>query len=396
MAKEKGAAPSRRLPGRSGRASFEGDQVAAAEGAGVRHAPSNDDDDDNNGSVVAPPAKATSQAQRSGVGSGSAPAATAAAAAAAPPAPTPAKKGRGRPRKKPLEPPPLSSKEEQVDPEVGANVARASPSSSPRTVGGWESGPVPGRHAVAVPKRAEGNKAGATTAVKDDDNAAVAAVAAVAAEGDGADGNESDEWSDHDEVHYLPREVKAQFGQVVWAKMGNPPWPALVWDPRFLGNDPTARSVARLAYAAVGKSHLVRFYTAKNSFGCVPFKKIKPFDATELQTHLKACKGAKKKDNLKEDVQTAVEASLLTKSERLAEIHMVGRWTGNKKKKNSSTTPKKANNAPTNQTPTTASAEPPKKRGRGRPRKTPPPVKELDADPPSPVSSAGVEYELPV
>ena len=42
-------------------------------------------------------------------------------------------------------------------------------------------------------------------------------------------------------------------------------------------------------------------------------RKIKPFDATELQTHLKACKGAKKKDNLKEDVQTAVEASLLTK-----------------------------------------------------------------------------------
>lgn len=202
MAKEKGAAPSRRLPGRSGRASFEGDQVAA-EGAGVRQATSNDDDDD--GSVVAPSAYATSQAQQSDAGSGS-------ASAAAPPAATPAKKGRGRPRKKPLEPPPLSAKEEQVDPEVAAIVGRASPSSSPRTVGGWESGPVvPGRHAVTMPKRDAGNKAGATTAVKDDN------AAAAAAEGNGADGNdgnESDEWSDHDEVHYLPPEVKAQFGQV--------------------------------------------------------------------------------------------------------------------------------------------------------------------------------------
>ncbi|CAN0252852.1 unnamed protein product, partial [Ectocarpus sp. 12 AP-2014] len=160
MVKEKGAAPSRRLPGRSGRASFEGDQVAA-EGAGVRSAPSNFDDD----------AHATGQAQQqSDVGSGSVPDD---AAAATTPAATPAKKGRGRPRKKPLEPPPpLSAKEEQVDPEVAAIVARASPSSSPRTVGGWESGPVPGRHAVAMPKRDEGNKAGATAAVKDDNAAA--------------------------------------------------------------------------------------------------------------------------------------------------------------------------------------------------------------------------------
>lgn len=55
--------------------------------------------------------------------------------------------------------------------------------------------------------------------------------------------------------------------------MGNPPWPALVWDPRFLGNNKIARGVARMAYAAVGKSHLVKFYTAaKNPFACVPYK----------------------------------------------------------------------------------------------------------------------------
>lgn len=31
---------------------------------------------------------------------------------------------------------------------------------------------------------------------------------------DGGGGNESDEWSDNDEVHDLPDEIKAQFGQV--------------------------------------------------------------------------------------------------------------------------------------------------------------------------------------
>ncbi|CAM9440929.1 unnamed protein product, partial [Scytosiphon promiscuus] len=233
----------------------------------------------------------------------------------------------------------------------------------------------------------------------------------------GRDGNESDEWSEHDEVHYLPAETKAQFGQVVWAKFGNPPWPALVWDPRFLGKDKRARGVARKAYSTLGKSHLVRFYDAVNSFACVPFKSIKPFDAAELPNHLKLCNGAKKKETYKESVQAANEASLLSRSERLAEMHEVGRWAEKKPKKKKKKNAKH-NNAPLNPgepspspaaasttgtaSTSAASADAPKKRGRGRPRKTPAPtpqprVKELDGDPPSPVSSpGGPEYELPV
>ncbi|CAN0485311.1 unnamed protein product, partial [Laminaria digitata] len=60
---------------------------------------------------------------------------------------------------------------------------------------------------------------------------------------------------------------------VVWAKVPrNPPWPALVWDPRFLGKDKNSRGVARLAYGCLGKSHLVKFYDARRSFGAVPYK----------------------------------------------------------------------------------------------------------------------------
>ncbi len=52
---------------------------------------------------------------------------------------------------------------------------------------------------------------------------------------------------------------------------GIPPWPALVWDPRFLGKDRNGRTLAKQAYNALGKSHLVRFYSS-NSFSCVSFK----------------------------------------------------------------------------------------------------------------------------
>lgn len=61
--------------------------------------------------------------------------------------------------------------------------------------------------------------------------------------------------------------------QIVWAKWNrDPPWPALVYDPRFLGRGATNRQVAQLGYSGVGKSHLVKFYTLKQSFATVPYK----------------------------------------------------------------------------------------------------------------------------
>ncbi|CAM9424676.1 unnamed protein product, partial [Hapterophycus canaliculatus] len=425
MAKEKGAAPLRRLPSRSGRASFEGDPTG---------------DGDAGWGAAAAAAAATAAAadgggeEGRGYGGGSASGARAgadSARGAVPGAAVPTPRGRGRPRKKPLEqPPPVKTAEE-----AGANAAVAAASaasprprdSSPRSVGGWQQ--TGGRH-VSVAKRekkddgggggrGEAGKAKEAKAEEEEEGVEEEGPPATGSSG-GRDGNESDEWSDHDEVHYLPAETKAQFGQVVWAKFGSPPWPALVWDPRYLGKDKRARGVARKAYAALGKSHLVRFYDAVNSFACVPFKSIKPFDAAELPNHLKLCNGAKKKETYKESVQAANEASLLSRRscERLlAEMHEVGRWTDKKPKKKAVKrikTPLKSGHpspspaatatpAPATTTGAASAASALKKRGRGRPRKTPaaptaqPRVKELDGDPPSPVSSpGGPEYELPV
>lgn len=61
--------------------------------------------------------------------------------------------------------------------------------------------------------------------------------------------------------------------QIVWAKCpGSPPWPALVWDPRYLGKDKPSRQVAHHAYSALGKNHLVKFYDSRNSFFAIPYK----------------------------------------------------------------------------------------------------------------------------
>lgn len=43
------------------------------------------------------------------------------------------------------------------------------------------------------------------------------------------------------------------------------------------------------------------------------FRSIKPFDVAELPIHLKMVPTAKQKENFKEDVQAAVEASRLSK-----------------------------------------------------------------------------------
>lgn len=209
MKAEKGATPSRRLPSRSGRASFDGNtagerdhrhngeivpagQAAARAGetleAQERELPSSEDSS-SSGSNGASRAERNSAGQPAKQG-------------AAPVTVTP--RGRGRPRKKPLEPPPPSVQAEEANIEAAAtadaaaaavSTARADGSSaassprsggsSPRAVGGWETA----RTVVATKKGKEGGVA------------------------DGG-GNDSDEWSDNDEVHDLPEEIKAQFGQV--------------------------------------------------------------------------------------------------------------------------------------------------------------------------------------
>lgn len=61
--------------------------------------------------------------------------------------------------------------------------------------------------------------------------------------------------------------------QVVWAKSPrSAPWPGIVWDPRFLGKDKNSREAARIAYASLGKSHLVKFYDKGRSFAAIPYK----------------------------------------------------------------------------------------------------------------------------
>lgn len=198
MVKEKGATPSRRLPSRGGRESSEADPTddgalngdvapalaAAGRGTEKPKQPQQPSSEDNDNNVVQDtPAKEE----------------------AAPKPVTP--RGRGRPRKKPLEQPPtVKAKEANMAvaaATAGAAAGAASPradgssssatspranSSSPRAVGGWQTA----RRTVATKKEEE------------EEGVEVA---------DGG-GNESDEWSDHDEVHDLPDEIKAQFGQV--------------------------------------------------------------------------------------------------------------------------------------------------------------------------------------
>ena len=202
MVKEKGATPSRRLPSRSGRASFDGDP--ADEGAHTHNGEAeNEPQEQEHGR----PGSADSSSINGASGAENR-AGAPAKEEDAPVAVTP--RGRGRPRKKPLEPPPpVKAEEAKMEAaDTAAAAAAAAPAaaslhradgssaassprsggSSPRAVGGWETA----RPVVAAVKKG-----------KEEDAAA-----------DGGGGNESDEWSDNDEVHDLPDEIKAQFGQV--------------------------------------------------------------------------------------------------------------------------------------------------------------------------------------
>lgn len=46
---------------------------------------------------------------------------------------------------------------------------------------------------------------------------------------------------------------------------------------------------------------------------CERYRSILPFDPSDLPIHLKACKTPKKKETLRDDVQSAIKASLLTR-----------------------------------------------------------------------------------
>lgn len=102
--------------------------------------------------------------------------------------PTPAPRGRGRPRKKPLE---------------GAT----SPSAASLPPTPKASTSVSPRGSVATPSSSSGGGGGDGTygytgAGQEDE------------EEDDGQGRESDDWSEEDNVHYLPSQTKAQFGNV--------------------------------------------------------------------------------------------------------------------------------------------------------------------------------------
>lgn len=63
--------------------------------------------------------------------------------------------------------------------------------------------------------------------------------------------------------------------QVVWAKHGlrpQPPFPALVWDPRFLDKSDVSHSLAEVAHSTLGRCHLVRLYNAGQEFRAMKYE----------------------------------------------------------------------------------------------------------------------------
>lgn len=226
MAKERGAAPSRRLPSRSGRASFEADPneqgdssqappvsaaatevpgSAAKEGESRSAAQAETEgisgEHNNSAEEIAGASAASGKPGKQASNSDASPSPASIVQAAAPPAAvaTPvAHRGRGRPRKKPLE--------------VDMNAPQNSPASPrapepPRvaatvtTAAAMEAVTTPA-HPIGVGRRASADVGKARDWAKEEEDEGVAG------------GNESDEWSEDDEVHHLPAEVKAKFGKV--------------------------------------------------------------------------------------------------------------------------------------------------------------------------------------
>lgn len=186
MVKEKGASPLRRLPSRSGRASFEGDPTdGGAPNGDVAPSPGATGESEKTQEQQQPSSSGEDNNNASGADARAGPPASKKPATVAV---TP--RGRGRPRKKPLE-----------QPVKGDTAATAAAAASPRTDGS----------SPATSPRSDGSS---PRAVDGWETAARPAVAARKEKETGEGGNESDEWSDHDEVHDLPDEIKAQFGQV--------------------------------------------------------------------------------------------------------------------------------------------------------------------------------------
>lgn len=244
MAREKGAPPLRRLPSRSGRASFEADPNGQEDADTSSSPPFSSATTTKNisgvgGSEVEQEGKEAAQGpfeeyRKPSVSNGiltgrhavnDAQGATSAAAVTTTAVPTSASRATtpvtprclGRPKKKPLK-----VKVDDTD-----NSA-----STPRVV------------TVGMPRSSADSTASISTAVA---GVPTTSVATAAAEVNGAklvnahgasindtssggdktgvlakqeqeeqdeEGNESDEWSEHDEIHYLPKETKAQFGNV--------------------------------------------------------------------------------------------------------------------------------------------------------------------------------------
>lgn len=225
MGREKGAPPSRRGPSRSGRASFQADPApennefnATSSGAcatsivSVDQATSTDAQgkdasatDDVSGEMnernmstsngtIGLMKQANSNEESKSDSSTEIGAGGAQPTSEAPPVVTP--RGRGRPRKKSLESKEQTTKKSSAlsknggDSTVRQSTAVASSTSVSTIMGqGQPNG---------------GNKNG--TGGRGTRQANV--------EGGDSAGNESDEWSENDEVHHLPKEVKAQFGNV--------------------------------------------------------------------------------------------------------------------------------------------------------------------------------------
>lgn len=246
MVREKGAMPSRRLPSRSGRASFETDPsephdssagpsfsnnsgsstssrqqenidgAIAAPGPSSSASPSaelgTEDERDNrsasNGSGgTGTTTRTTGWSSPAPINSSSNSRKNDANVAGSGAPSTPATpRGRGRPRKKPLAVkvdgegsamPPVSPRASELQDTVGDAPAPSGAPTARRA------------RATAVDARARHNHPG------DGNVAEQVGTATVEGEHDGGEeANESDEWSDDDEVHHLPRDVKAQFGNV--------------------------------------------------------------------------------------------------------------------------------------------------------------------------------------
>lgn len=246
MAKDRGAAPARRGPSRNGRASFD------RQGSSASFASNNTDEpaDHNISTLVedgqawpgsqrthqqrqsiaenmgSPSDLATSNGKRmSGSSSNKANHYQASTdnnnsstknpiaplrinASLAPPGaaaqPSPAPRGRGRPRKKPLESPQSAST--PSTPHGFEEPSPVAPQPYPATtntsicMADWNGvGDGAGHHTQPIqPKRSpeERYHGGAV------------------GEDEGEEGNESDDWSEEDDVHYLPTHIKAQFGNV--------------------------------------------------------------------------------------------------------------------------------------------------------------------------------------